>query len=205
MLTRFIIFITVLLPFYSPQAQTTASHKTFVKRVTKQIAYVGLVKCILVSKSAYTPKQYLRFDSLRNRCTSAELTALLKHRSPAVRVYSFRALSEKPEVDLLPLLVEHQSDTAEYAWRCACAGGTDKVVDGMLLDYKGSYQYTQDTLVSERKILWEGLNKEYWKRFDREFEREEQQREKQQTEKQEIRSERRENLNKKRLTAHDDK
>ncbi len=160
MIMRFIVSVALMLPFYSLQAQTAVSHKAFIKRVTKRMAYVGVLKCELVTHFYVTNSQYLRFESLRKECTNAELTALLKHRAPVVRVYAFWALSERPGVDLLTLLVQNQQDTAKLASSCGFYGSVDTAIDKMLSFYRKSAQYAPDKLAIERQTAWEALTAE---------------------------------------------
>ncbi|RSK34505.1 hypothetical protein [Hymenobacter metallilatus] len=135
-------------------------HQAFIKRVTDTIAYVGVVKCEAVSRIGSTPRQYIRFDSLRRFCSSAELQALLKHKSPAVRGYAFWALTERPEVDLYPLLLRHRQDRAETAQMCGCFGSVITVISSMLNDYEKSPQYARDSLNPERRRVYLVLHKE---------------------------------------------
>ncbi|MET4106167.1 HEAT repeat domain-containing protein [Hymenobacter sp. UYP22] len=123
----------------------------FIKRVTDTIAYIGVLKCEAVSRIGYTPRQYTRFDSLRSYCSSEELQALLKHKSPAVRGYAFWALSERPEVDLYPLLMKHRRDTGKYAQLCGSIGSIQNVIDAAFFDYSQTSRFTSDTLIIERK------------------------------------------------------
>lgn len=171
MLTRFIFLFSLLLFCHSIQAQTLASHKAFIKRVTKQIAYAGVVDCQYIGRAAIRSRQYLRFDSLRKQATTAELTALLSHRAPAVRAYAFQALTERLEADLLPILLQHQNDTAKMAGMCGCFGFSNTVFDNMFYDYKGSQQHVQDLLVSSRKVAWDKIEEESYERNYRERER----------------------------------
>lgn len=171
MLTRFIFLVSLLLSYHSIQAQTAASHKAFIKRVTKQIAHAGVVDCQYIGRAAMPSRQYLRFDSLCKQATTAELTALLSHRASAVRAYAFQALTEKPEADLFPALLQHQNDTAKLAGTCGCFGFSNTVFGNMFYDYKGSLQHAQDLLVNTRRATWEKIEKEFHERNNRERER----------------------------------
>ncbi|WP_044002347.1 hypothetical protein [Hymenobacter swuensis] len=144
----------------------------FIKRVTDTIAYVGVLKCELVSRAAYMPRQYIRFDSLRKQCSNEELQTLLAHKSPAVRGYAFWALTERPEVDLYPLLLRHRRDTKKYAQLCGCIGSTQTVIDGMLYEYGRSSRFTSDMLVPERKKGMASLEQASSQRFYRRHRRE---------------------------------
>jgi hypothetical protein len=66
----------------------TAAQDTLVNQITKD----GTVKNQYVSRLAFTPKQYIRFDSLRRISSPKELMSLANHPSAAVRIYVFRFL-----------------------------------------------------------------------------------------------------------------
>lgn len=167
MFTRLILF-TILLLCFNPLLAQKTSHNAFIKRVTKRMAYVGILKCEMVGRAAYIPPQYLRFDSLRKQCSNTELQALLKHHAPVVRAYAFQALAERPEVDLFPLLLLHRSDTATFAQQCGCIGSKNTVVDAMLSDYRPSPQYNRDKLVSYRQEVIDRLEMKSSSRSNRE-------------------------------------
>jgi hypothetical protein len=61
-----------------------------------------------------------------------ELFNLTKHPSGVVRCYSFWALSRKPDVDLLPILINHLSDTANIQVLFGDEGWREKVGDFMI-------------------------------------------------------------------------
>ncbi|RTQ51544.1 hypothetical protein EJV47_07025 [Hymenobacter gummosus] len=138
----------------------TAARTAFVTRVSQQLAYVGQLKCELVGRAPVTPRQFIRFDSLRRYCSNAELHALLQHRSPVVRSYALWALSERPDADLLPLLRQHRRDRATFEAQCGCIGTTRNVVDFMLQRYRATPQYRVDTLVRANKVLLTHLERQ---------------------------------------------
>lgn len=167
MFVRLIFSIAFFLSFNPLLAQKT-SHNAFIKRVTKRIAYVGVLNCSKVGLGGYITPQYIRFDSLRKQCSSAELQVLVEHRAPVVRSYAFQALAERPEADLFPLLLKHQNDTAEFAQHCGCISSKSKVIDAMLSDYCLSSQYSRDKLISTKQEVVKQLKIKSLNRFRRE-------------------------------------
>lgn len=192
MLIRFALFIALLSAPKTLFAQAEGSLNISPKKAVRQMARVGILKCELVGRAPIMPQQYLRFDLLRKQSTDAELTALLKHRAPVVRAYAFEALAERPNIDLFPLLLRHQQDTARLAVSCGCFRFNNTVIDNMLFEYGDSPQYAQDMSVINKKAAWENLREEFSQRASRKRERN-----KQLTPYQKIKED-------KRLSAHDD-
>jgi hypothetical protein len=151
MIRLVIVLLLIMRPWELP-AQT-ASHAAFIKRVTAKIAYVGILDGELVGRYAYTTRQFTRFDSLRRRCSTAELRQLVAHRSPVVRSYAYWALTERPDADLLALLVAHRRDVAEFEQRAGCIGSTHDVAGFMLNCYQDSPQYRSDSLAVDKQRL----------------------------------------------------
>ncbi|RSK50232.1 hypothetical protein [Hymenobacter rigui] len=165
------LFTLLVMLFLSRGMWAQDRHQAFIKRVTDTIAHVGVVKCEAVSRIGYTPRQYIRFDSLRRYCSSTELQALLEHKSPAVRGYAFWALSERPEVDLYLLMLRHRRDTDKFDRQCGCFTSTYTVVGFILLKYRGSRQFAQDTLSAARKTTYQRMAYVWSRQQDRYLDR----------------------------------
>ncbi len=56
--------------------------------------------------------QWRRYETLKEKATNEELMELTEHENSVVRCYSFQALANRKNVDLLPILIQHLYDSA---------------------------------------------------------------------------------------------
>jgi hypothetical protein len=127
LLTIFICFISIAAANGQKPNEAyrlTATQDTIVSQIAKD----GTVKSQYVSRIAYTPKQYIRFDSLRRISSLEDMMSLANHRSAAVRVYIFKFLLENQKWDeaLQVLQMNYQDETAFYHL-FGCIGGIHTV------------------------------------------------------------------------------
>ena len=102
----------------------TAAQDTLVNQIAKD----GTVKNQYVSRLAFTPKQYIRFDSLRRISSLKDLMFLANHPSAAVRIYVFRFLLDTKDWEraLQVLQMNYKNETAFYHL-FGCIGGVHTV------------------------------------------------------------------------------
>ena len=79
------------------------------------IAGAGVVHKGLIGAfpSSYTSDQFLRFVSLADNSTTSELQQLSNHANSIVRYYALSALSYREDENVLFMLADHLTDTAE--------------------------------------------------------------------------------------------
>lgn len=97
---------------YSESASLDSIITVLGKSNTLKERYVGF--------SGITPKEYLLFEKLKELGTQDELNTLMKHYSPVVRIYAYRALiANEMEVNgnIENVLYE---DTASINWFSGC-------------------------------------------------------------------------------------
>ena len=71
--------------------------------------------------------QYQNYERLKNIATNDELVHLLKHKSAAVRIYSFKTLYEKDPGLAKKLSAQLLADTSEFMSLQGCIAGTEDV------------------------------------------------------------------------------
>ena len=93
-----------------------------------QMAKDGTVKSQYVSLVAFTPQQYIRFDSLRRISSLQDMMSLANHSSAAVRIYVFRFLLDTKDWEraLQVLQMNYKDETAFYHL-FGCIGGVHTV------------------------------------------------------------------------------
>jgi hypothetical protein len=85
-----------------------------------------------IGYSMETTDQYRRFIELSKIATDQELFLLTDHDSPAVRVYAFRALSQRKDIPLFPAIVKHIHDHDSLFVTQGCFISKDAVGDFMM-------------------------------------------------------------------------
>ena len=102
----------------------TAAQDTLISQIAKD----GTVKGQYVSRIAFTPQQYIRFNSLRRISSLKEMMSLANHPSAAARIYVFRFLMDTKDWEraLQVLQMNYKDETAFYHL-FGCMGGVHKV------------------------------------------------------------------------------
>ncbi|MET4072905.1 hypothetical protein [Hymenobacter sp. UYCo722] len=102
----------------------TAAQDTLVH----QIANDGTVKGRYVTKLGYTPRQYIRFDSLKKISSADDMLVLANHYSAAVKVYAFESLLDNQNWEkALQMLQLCSKDETAFFHLFGCIGGIHTV------------------------------------------------------------------------------
>lgn len=109
--------------------------------IVKEIEIGGMVQGAAVGYAGTRPKQYDYFQKLIKKATTDELKELTNHPNPAVRCYSFLALSFDHSVDLYPILLNHINDTAMVEKQGGCIVWSEKVGDYFINVASQDYDY----------------------------------------------------------------
>ena len=129
------IILTALLIVIFSQNSYLQTSKNLIDNITSQLATNNKYESQYIGIAGSESKQYLLYLQLKNNATKEELTALLHHKNPVVRVYVFKALFEKDK-NLAKQKTKHlQHDTARFMTLQGCIGGMTTVqnfVTGML-------------------------------------------------------------------------
>ncbi len=73
--------------------------------------------------------QYKRYEWMMQYASDKLLVQLTDHTSPAVRVYSYWALSDRRSEMLRDICIKHMTDTAQILYRSGCIGSYERVND----------------------------------------------------------------------------
>ncbi len=93
-----------------------------IQEIVKKIADKGIINGEAVGLSGDRTEQYDNFVELKKLATQTELLLLVNHPNPAVRAYSFWALTEYQNIDLLPIIKNHLNDNETVDTTFACLG-----------------------------------------------------------------------------------
>ena len=97
---------------YSQSASLDSIINVLARSSTLKERYVGF--------SGITPKEYLMFEKMKELGTQDELNTLMKHYSPVVRIYAYRALiANEMEVNVNIENVLYE-DTTSINWFSGC-------------------------------------------------------------------------------------
>jgi hypothetical protein len=91
-------------------------------RIVERIEKFDRLKGKAVGRAPIRPREYDEFVKLRKSASPGELKALTDHPWPVVRGYAFWALSYTKDIDLLPIVLDHISDTAVLDTKFGCVG-----------------------------------------------------------------------------------
>lgn len=98
---------------FNPEIISTEVHKWI-----SQIHYVGgVVESQGFSNNNVQDKNFL---ALKGAATQDELVELTQHPSPAVRFYAFLALTDRENLNLEPILIEHINDNEDVSLQIGC-------------------------------------------------------------------------------------
>ena len=93
-------------------------------KLVEEIAQNSTVRGKHGGTIALVPKQYSRFESLLEISSIDDLTFLLNHNSPAVRIYAFQGLLDTGNWQIaLTELTKHPRDTATFYYRIGSMPG----------------------------------------------------------------------------------
>jgi hypothetical protein len=107
--------------------RTKISRQT--EKVVSWIEDVNELMGNVVYNTGIRPAQYDNFTELQNRATQEELVELTNHANGVVRCYAFWALTYKPSVKLLPIVISHIGDTAVVRTQFGCLSDGERVGD----------------------------------------------------------------------------
>lgn len=97
--------------------------------IVKKIENINVLMGSAVGESGNKPEQYDNFEALKKTASKEELLQLTNHSNAVVRCYSFWALGNYKNFDLLLLVKNHINDDALVKTQFGCIGATEKVGD----------------------------------------------------------------------------
>lgn len=97
--------------------------------IADSIANENILTSDAVGYSGMRPKQWDRFEKLKNIALTAELVQLTEYNNSVVRCYAFQALAGRKDVDIIPILINHLHDTASLETFRGCIKSSEMVGD----------------------------------------------------------------------------
>ncbi|MBF9222317.1 hypothetical protein [Hymenobacter ruricola] len=132
----------------------TATQDTLVSQIAKD----GTVKGQYVSRIAFTPQQYIRFDSLRRISSLQEMMSLANHPSAAVRIYVFNFLLDNKDWErALQVLQTNYKDETAFYHLYGCIGWVHTVGYFMGLNLKLRLQKENVVLDNKSQKVFESI------------------------------------------------
>jgi len=125
-LTIFILALT--LKTGGQTAFDRSALSTATERVVSDIEQLNKVSDKIYEESPTGIKKRDILAQLSSIASKEELITLTNHPNGVVRCYSFWALSRKPAIDLLPILINHISDTADIQTLFGDEGGKQEIL-----------------------------------------------------------------------------
>lgn len=121
------ITLLLLLLTLTTYGQTQFDKTKISKKTNKIVSDIETVNMVMSSAVGYVgvrPEQYENFMKLKANATTNELKELTNHPNPAVRCYSFWALSYDHSVDLYSIVLNHLDDNefVETQFGCIVSG-----------------------------------------------------------------------------------
>ncbi|TND10015.1 MAG: hypothetical protein FD123_697 [Bacteroidetes bacterium] len=140
----FLLFLPVTMLHAQPRYNSSKiSAATLI--TAKQLAGHGTFYSKQISPSGGTTSAWSDFSTLRNKATLDELKELSRHPDPVVRCYAFLAVAYRDSSSILPLLLEHVTDTQKVLTRIGCFNESDEAGHLMYTLVLGSWgNYTLD-------------------------------------------------------------
>ena len=132
----------------------TAAQDTLISQIAKD----GTVKNQYVSRIAFTPQQYIRFDSLLRISSLEDMMSLANHPSAAIRIYVFRFLLDNKDWEraLQVLQMNYKDETAFYHL-FGCMGGVHTVGYFMGINLKLRLRKESTVLDSKSQKIFESI------------------------------------------------
>ena len=127
-----ILIFSVLVGLFTCKGKQDNLSSIPINEIVKDIAKSNVLMGAAVGIADERPKQWDRYEELHSRATDAQLLTLVNDTNAVVRCYAFQALTERNSNDLLPVVLQHISDTATVHTLYGCLGGSQKVGDFFL-------------------------------------------------------------------------
>lgn len=127
------LLLLLLLPFSLP-AQPRYDGSRISTETRKAAEHLGTYSTFYssqISPSAGTTGAWGSFGMLEHTATIDELKMLSWHPQPVVRCYAFLAVAYRDSSSVLPLLIEHLTDTQQVSTRIGCFDGRQEAGDLM--------------------------------------------------------------------------
>lgn len=93
-----------------------------IRKAAQRLAHANDLTCQEVGRLNLEPDHWPAYVKLHDMATAPELIWLTDHPSAAVRCYAFRALCDRPEIDLFPIALRHVTDDDSVHTYCHCIG-----------------------------------------------------------------------------------
>jgi hypothetical protein len=152
-----LLFFLPLIGFGQDYNPDNVSEK--VQRIVKDIAKENVLMSSAVGYAGTKPKQYERFEDLKEIATVSELIELTNHDNAVVRCYAFWDLIYKDSTHIYDIVKRHLNDNEFVSTQFGCIGSGEKVGDFYLslvsppyYDDK-SYQLSDSQLNEINEIL----------------------------------------------------
>jgi len=127
-----ILILALTLKTVGQTAFDRSAFSAATEKVISNIEQLNKVSDNIYEKTEVGIKKRDILAQLLNVASKEELITLTNHPNGVVRCYSFWALSHKPNVNLLPILINHISDTANVQTLFGDEGGREKAGDFMI-------------------------------------------------------------------------
>ncbi len=122
-----------------------------VMKLVREIAKENILNGAYIDLSKKRNKQFKRYKRLNKISTNAELVILTDNENPVVRSYAFWALSNRPKLDLLPILQKHLYDTTKCKTHLGCFIYEETVGDLYIETYIPEFVYGKLTPKADYK------------------------------------------------------
>lgn len=97
--------------------------------IVNKISAYGTVDAAGVGIAGVKTEQYERFEKLMKNATVDELVSLTDHKSPAVKAYSFWALSKRKFPGLSLIVKKHAADSSTFRFFTGCLLSRERIRD----------------------------------------------------------------------------
>jgi hypothetical protein len=121
-------------------------------KIANEIAIENVLSGEAIGIAGIKPKQYKRYEKLKNNATDKELLSLSKHRNGVVKCYAFWALVERNSDFMFEALLENFDDTTTIATQFGCIVTGDKVGDIYYNHVVPPYYEDQECKISESQL-----------------------------------------------------
>lgn len=143
LMKKYITYTILSLIFMSPAFSGGSSYmevRQNIIEIANQIEKINRFDCEAIGHNRQKPASYKLYEQLTANATVKELIQLVEHHNAVVQCYSMKALSEKDNVDMLPILFSQLSNAKNLVAMCGSTEQTLKVFDYVY----GQLQYLEE-------------------------------------------------------------